>query len=77
MRGLGKYFEIYCRDTQKTAELVSYVRDWLNSSASGTTGYSPIDLLNGEPIPHVFKTLLKKEPGQVLTLRDTSGQNIN
>jgi hypothetical protein len=55
---------------------VPYITDWLNSSASGTTGYSPIELLNGERPPDVFKILLEKEPGQVLTPRDSNGQNI-
>jgi hypothetical protein len=43
MRELSKYFKIYCHTAQKQwPELVPYISEWLNPSASGTTGYSPI-----------------------------------
>jgi hypothetical protein len=40
---------------------VPYITDWLNSSACGTTGFSPIKILNGEPWSDLFKKLLKKQ----------------
>jgi transposase InsO family protein len=50
MRELGKYFRIYCNLTHKKwPELVPHIIKWLNSSVSATTGYSPIELMQGEP----------------------------
>jgi hypothetical protein len=66
MRELGKYFRIYCYNTQKKwPELVPYIAEWLNSTVSGTTGYSPIELLSGEPKPDIFRKILRKGPDQV------------
>jgi transposase InsO family protein len=68
MRELGRYFRIYCHETQKKwPELVPHIETWLNSSVSGTTGYAPIELLNGEPRPHMFDKILKKETDQCPT----------
>jgi hypothetical protein len=65
MRELGKYFKIYCHETHKKwPELVPYIEDWLNSAISESTGYAPIELLNGQPKPDIFRKILKKKPDQ-------------
>ncbi|PNF40755.1 hypothetical protein B7P43_G18308, partial [Cryptotermes secundus] len=65
MRELGKYFKIYCNETRKKwPELVPYIENWLNSSISQSTGYAPIELLNGEDRPDIFRKLLKEEADQ-------------
>jgi hypothetical protein len=65
MRELGKFFRIYCHTIQKTwPELVPHIEGWLNSSVSGVTGYTPIELLSGKPRPDLFRKILKKEIDQ-------------
>jgi hypothetical protein len=65
MRELGKYFRIYCHETQKKwPELAPHIEGWLNSSVSAATGYAPIELLSGKPRPDLFQKILKKEPDQ-------------
>jgi hypothetical protein len=66
MRELGKYFRIYCDKTHKKwPELVPYVENWLNSSASSTTGYAPLELLQDCEKPDIFRKILKKTPDQM------------
>jgi hypothetical protein len=66
MRELGKYFRIYCHTTHKKwPELVPYIQDWLNSSVSESTGYAPIELLDGKPKPDIFRQLLTREADQL------------
>jgi hypothetical protein len=63
MRELGKYFRMYCNETHKKwLELVPHIEKWLNSSVCTTIGYAPIELLNGETRPDLFKKLLNFEP---------------
>lgn len=60
MRELGKYVQINCNETHKKwPELVPHTERWINSTVCGTTGYAPIELLNGEERPNVFKQILK------------------
>jgi hypothetical protein len=62
MRELGKYFRIYCNETHKKwPELVPHIEKLLNSSVCTTTGYAPVELLNGETRPDVFKKILNFE----------------
>jgi hypothetical protein len=68
MRELNKYFKIYCNVTQKQwPELIPYISEWLNGSASGTTGYSPIELMFDEPRPDLFRKILNKTSEQLPT----------
>jgi hypothetical protein len=68
MRQLGKYFWIYCHETHtRWPELVPYLDNWLNSSVSQSTGYSPVELLNGNPKPDIFRKILKKAINQLPT----------
>jgi hypothetical protein len=62
MHELGKYFHIYRNETHKKwPELIKHIENWLNSSVSTVTGYAPIELLNGEARPVLFKRILKKQ----------------
>ncbi|PNF28428.1 hypothetical protein B7P43_G15944 [Cryptotermes secundus] len=66
MRELGKYFRIYCHEThRKWPELVPYIENWLNSSVSQSTGYSPVELLYGNSRPDIFRKILKKSADQL------------
>jgi hypothetical protein len=63
MRELGKYFRIYCEKThRKWPELI---QNWLNSSVSDSTGFTPVELFDREPRPYIFKELLKRRPDQL------------
>jgi transposase InsO family protein len=65
MRELGKYFKIYCHETHKKwPQLVPNIENWLNSAIRESTGYAPIELLNGQPRPDIFRKTIKKEPDQ-------------
>jgi transposase InsO family protein len=76
MRELGKYFRIYCHTTHKKwPELVPYIEGWLNSSVSESTGYAPIELLDGKPRPDIFSKILKKAAGQ-LPVEDTLAEKL-
>jgi hypothetical protein len=66
MRELGKYFKIYCHEThRKWPELVPFIENWLNSSVSESTGYTPVELLYSNPKPDVFCKILKKNADQL------------
>jgi hypothetical protein len=68
MRELGKYFRIYCHETHKKwPELVPHIENWLNSSVSQSTGYSPVELLYGNAKPDIFRRILKKHDDQLPT----------
>jgi hypothetical protein len=61
MQELGKYFRIYCTETHKEwPELVPHIQDSLNFSVVETTGYAPVELLDGKPRPDILQKLLKK-----------------
>jgi hypothetical protein len=54
---------------------VPYIEGWLNSSVSESTGYAPIELLDGKPRPDIFSKILKKAAGQ-LPVEDTLAEKI-
>jgi hypothetical protein len=65
MRELGKYFKIYCDKTRrKWPDMIPKIQKWLNSSISSSTGYTPVELFDQEPVPCIFKELLQKKPDQ-------------
>jgi hypothetical protein len=57
MRELNEYLKVYCKTAQEHwPELVPYIINWLNTSVSGTTWHSPIDV----PKPDSFRKFLDK-----------------
>jgi hypothetical protein len=50
---------------KKWPELIPLVEKWLNTSVSGTTGYSPVELIFDEPKPDVFKRILLRTREQM------------
>jgi hypothetical protein len=65
MSEISKFCRIYCNLTQKRwPELVPRIEDWLNTSVSAATGYTPVELMFGQPKPDVFANILKKTPDQ-------------
>jgi hypothetical protein len=49
---------------KKWQELVPQIERWLNCTVCETIGYAPIELLNGEERPDLFKQILRIEPDQ-------------
>jgi hypothetical protein len=65
MRGLGTFFKIYCHDSHKKwPEVVSYAENFINSTTSSSTGFTPMELMFGKPAPDLFKDVLKKTKEQ-------------
>jgi hypothetical protein len=63
MRELGKFFKIYCSQSQKRwVELVPHIETWLNSTVSSSTGFAPIELMFGAPRPNPFDKLIPTSP---------------
>ena len=61
MQEISKFCRIYCNITQKKwPELITQIEEWLNTSVSGSTGYTPVELMFGQPKPDVFEKILKK-----------------
>jgi hypothetical protein len=51
MRDNEKYWKIYCRETQKKwPELIPEIESWLNTTISGSTGYTPVELMFNDTI---------------------------
>jgi hypothetical protein len=61
MRETGKYCKIYCYTTQKKwPELES----WLNTTISGSTGFTPVELMFNDIRPDIFSKILNKTKEQ-------------
>jgi hypothetical protein len=66
MRGLGTFFKIYCNKShRKWPELVAHAERWINSTTSSATGYTPMELMFGDPTPDLFQDVLKKTADHV------------
>jgi hypothetical protein len=66
MRELNKFFRIYCTQNHKRwPELIPHIEKWINESVAESTGYSPIELMEGKCRPDLFDKLLKKDPDQL------------
>ena len=64
MREIGKYCKIYCHTTQKKwPELIPKIEPWLNTTISGSTGFTPVELMFNDIHPDIFSKILntKKE----------------
>jgi hypothetical protein len=65
MQEISKFFRIYCDVAQKRwPELTPQIEEWLNTAVSGSTGYTPVELMFGKPKPDVFERILRKTPEQ-------------
>jgi transposase InsO family protein len=61
MREIGKYCKIYCYATQKKwPELILKIESWLNTTISGSTGYTPVELIFDDNCPDLFSKILNK-----------------
>jgi hypothetical protein len=66
MRGLGKFFKIYCNNARKKwPELIPHMEIWLNSTVSSATGYAPIELMFDDPKPAIVREILKNTPDKL------------
>jgi len=65
MRENGKYCKIYCNTTQKKwPELVPKIESWLNSTISGSTGFTPVELIFNDIHLDIFSKILNKTKEQ-------------
>ena len=62
MREIGKYCKIYCHTTQnKWPERIPKIESWLNTTISGSTGFTPVDLMFNDIRPDIFSKILNKK----------------
>jgi hypothetical protein len=65
MRENGKYCKIYCHTTQKKwPELIPRIESWLNTTISGSTGFTPVELMFNDIRRDVFSKILNKTKEQ-------------
>jgi hypothetical protein len=66
MREISKFCEIYCHQSHKKwTDLVPYIENWLNTATSGSTGYTPVQLIFDEDSPDIYERLIMKFPEQL------------
>jgi hypothetical protein len=53
---------IAARTIRNWAELLPKIEEWLNTTVSGSTGFTPLELLFEEKKPDLFEAILKKSP---------------
>jgi len=65
MREIGKYCKIYCYTTQKKwPELIPKIESSLNTTISGSTGFTPVELMFNDIRPDIFSKILNKTKEQ-------------
>jgi hypothetical protein len=65
MRETGKYCKIYCHMTQKKwPELIPKIESWLNTTISGSTGFTAVELMFKDIRPDIFSKILNKTKEQ-------------
>jgi hypothetical protein len=65
MRKTGKYCKIYCHTTQKKwPELISKIESWLNTTISGSNGFTPVEFMFNDSCPDIFSKILNKTKEQ-------------
>ena len=65
MREIGEYCKIYCHMTQKKwPELIPKIESWLNTTTSGSTGFTPMELMFNDICPDIFSKVLNKTKEQ-------------
>jgi hypothetical protein len=66
MRETGKFCKIYCHEKQRGwAELIPFIDRWLNTTIGGSNGYTPVELMFGDPMSDMFEGILCKSPDEV------------
>jgi hypothetical protein len=64
MREIGKYCKIYCHTTQKKwPEIIFKIEFSLNTTVSGSTGFTPVEL-TFDSRPDIFSKILNKTKKQ-------------
>ena len=57
--------KIYCHTTQKKwPELIPKIESWLNTTISGSTGFTPVELIFNDIRPDIFSKILNKTKEQ-------------
>ena len=65
MREIGKYCKIYCHTTQnKWPVLIPKIESWLNTTISGSIGFTPVELMFNEILPDIFSKIFNKTKEQ-------------
>jgi hypothetical protein len=65
MREIGKCCRIYCHMTQKKwPEPIPKIESWLNTTISGSTGFTPEELMFNDVCPDIFSKILNKTKEQ-------------
>ena len=65
MKEIGKYCKMYCHITHKKwPELIPQIETWLNTTVSGSTGFTPVELMFNENRPDLFNKILGKTKEQ-------------
>jgi len=65
MREIAKSCKIYCHKTQKKwPELIPKIESWLNTTISGSTGFTPVKLIFNNIRPVIFSQILNKTKEQ-------------
>jgi hypothetical protein len=76
MREIGKIFKIYCsQNHRKWPELIPYIENWINQSVVSSTGYPPIELMEGKSRLDLFASM-RKDPGQLLQEESTEDKSL-
>ena len=65
MRKTGKYCKIYCHTMQKKwPELISKIESWLNTTISGSNGFTPVEFMFNDSCPDIFSKILNNTKEQ-------------
>jgi hypothetical protein len=65
MRETGKYCKTYCHTTQKKwPELIHKIEFRLNTTISGSTSFTPVELMFNDIRPDIFSRVLKRTKEQ-------------
>jgi len=65
MREIGKYCKIYCHTTQKKwPQRIPKIESWLNSTISGSTGFTAVELMFNDIRPDIFSKVSHKTKEQ-------------
>jgi len=76
MREISKFCKIYCsQNHKKWAELLHKIEEWLNTTVTDSTGFTPVELLFQAKKPDLFEGILTKSPENIPT-PETIGEKV-